>query len=309
MKFADLSPAVKDVFNEEMLKHQLPDSFQRTLETGILPTASFIAKKEHAKAPIWGVCGAQGTGKSTLVHFLALCLKHIYNLRSVCLSLDDFYLSKVSRQNLGKNIHPLLSTRGVPGTHDVDLGIDTLTKLSLLGNTKASVPLPKFNKALDDCVSKSDWPVLSQQVDIILFEGWCVGTPPQSPDHLDKPCNDLEQNEDPDGHWRRYVNSQLADSYHKWFSLLDYQIFLKVPSFEQVFEWRGLQEEKLRQQYLDQGKDVPDQVMSPPQIARFIQHYERLTRWNLEVLPLKSNVVLELLKDHSISKAVISEEG
>ena len=34
---------------------------------------------------------------------------------------DDFYLTQAQRQDLAQQIHPLLKSRGVPGTHDVPL--------------------------------------------------------------------------------------------------------------------------------------------------------------------------------------------
>ena len=40
------------------------------------------------------------------------------------LSLDDLYLPKAERLRLARDVHPLLATRGVPGTHDVALGVE-----------------------------------------------------------------------------------------------------------------------------------------------------------------------------------------
>ena len=37
------------------------------------------------------------------------------------LSLDDFYLGRRDRAALARDVHPLLATRGVPGTHDLAL--------------------------------------------------------------------------------------------------------------------------------------------------------------------------------------------
>ncbi len=35
------------------------------------------------------------------------------------LSIDDYYLSKIERLRISQKVHPLLITRGVPGTHDI----------------------------------------------------------------------------------------------------------------------------------------------------------------------------------------------
>ena len=285
-----------------MQAQHLPSQFETTLEKGILPIAKFISHQNPAKnAPIWGVCGAQGTGKSTLVQFLSLVLEQQYGLRCISLSLDDFYYAREIRQQLSEDLHPLFITRGVPGTHDVELAMRTLTRLQEAGADDL-VPLPRFDKAIDDLVPENLWHSVSGPFDLILFEGWCVGTQPQPSDQLMLPINPLEANEDPKGVWRDHVNQQLRTRYSQWYALLDHLILLKVPSFKQVKEWRSLQEEKLRQSYLRRGDAVPGKVMTPDQVERFIQHYERLTRWNLETLPAIADVVLDLQEDHGVSQ-------
>ncbi len=289
--------------------HRLPSSFWTSLEQGILPCAAHIAQSVRAKpgddALIWGVNGAQGTGKSTLVHFLALILKESYGLRVVTLSIDDFYLSKADRQAMAARVHPLFATRGVPGTHQVDLGCQTLIKLKKL-QPGETLPLPAFDKAQDDCVPSSQWKSVTGPVDVVLFEGWCVGCQPQPDEALRAPVNALEADEDAKGRWRDYVNQQLRVVYPAWFNLLDALVVLKSPGFEQVAEWRGLQEQKLHEQVKAAGKPVPATLMSAAQIKRFIQHYERLTRWSLETLPPISEVVLDLQKDHTIRQCHIA---
>ncbi len=69
-----------------------------------------------------GIAGAQGSGKSTLVRDLAERLAGD-GLRVATLSLDDLYLTRAVRQDLAARVHPLFATRGVPGTHDVALGL------------------------------------------------------------------------------------------------------------------------------------------------------------------------------------------
>ncbi|WP_094706606.1 hypothetical protein [Hahella sp. CCB-MM4] len=297
-----LSSTLRSKLRDVMHQQALPESFESTLEKGILPTAAYIAHHHDSeKAPIWGICGAQGTGKSTLVHFLQVILEEQFHLKCISLSLDDVYLSRAARIKLSEDIHPLFATRGVPGTHDVELGMQTLISLQNASEGQ-KVQMPRFNKATDDCVDKAQWPTVTGPFDVILFEGWCVGSQPQPSDLLTPPINQLEADEDREGTWRDYVNQQLRTRYAQWFGLLDHLILLKVPGFEQVKEWRSLQEHKLRQSYLDRGDPIPDRVMTPGQVERFIQHYERLTRWNLETLPSVSDVVLELQEDHKVSQ-------
>jgi D-glycerate 3-kinase len=42
--------------------------------------------------------------------------------------------------------------------------------------------------------------------------------------------------------------------------------------------------------------------MSPAQLQRFIQHYERVTRHGLETLPHKADVVFQLTDRQTIDK-------
>ena len=65
------------------------------------------------------IAGSQGAGKSTLTKIFKLALEKIYKKKVMLLSIDDYYLSKKKRIKLSKKIHPLLITRGVPGTHDI----------------------------------------------------------------------------------------------------------------------------------------------------------------------------------------------
>jgi D-glycerate 3-kinase len=297
--------------NQAMLAQHLPASFWQSLHQGIIPCAQYLADSHqhsgtHNNAPIVGINGAQGTGKSTLVHFLALILEHKHGLRAATLSIDDFYLSKNARRLLAQKIHPLLATRGVPGTHDVDLGISTLLQLKHAGKND-TVTLPRFDKATDDVLATALWPTVNGPFDIILFEGWCVGTQPQPDLALIPPVNALEDQEDQQGAWRDYVNQQLRIYYPAWFDLLDQMVFLRTPGFEQVHRWRALQEEKLRQSLLAAGTPIPDTLMNTESIARFVAHYQRLTQWNLQTLPNTSNVVLDLQEDHQITRCDISK--
>jgi D-glycerate 3-kinase len=186
-------------------------------------------------------------------------------------------------------VHPLFVTRGVPGTHDVELGIDTLRRL---GGAQP-VPLPSFDKQTDDRRPFSAWPVVQGPVRIAILEGWCVGALPQADEELAAPCNALERDEDADGRWRRHVNAVLADEYQALFAPLDLLMLIQAPSFDVVYEWRCEQERKLRERVSAAGGDL-SRVMGDAAIARFISHYERLTRWILAEMPGRADVVLQL---------------
>ncbi len=243
-----------------------------------------------------GINGAQGAGKSTLAQSLQTQLADPHQLRAVIFSLDDLYLPRAERERLARQLHPLLLTRGVPGTHDVELGVRMLEGLKSL-QRGAVLHCPRFIKAVDDRAPESEWGTVEGPVDVILFEGWCVGTPPQTEDELREPVNELETREDPDGRWRRYVNDRLATVYPRLFGQIARLVFLKVPDFQSVFRWR-------LQQEADNVKAVTSGAvrgMHPEELRRFIQHYERLMRHALYTLPERADVVLELGPEHEIT--------
>lgn len=278
--------------------HQLPEGYAHIAQKWFIPLAKdILSHKKGAPGPFFvGVNGCQGSGKSTLCDFLRFYLE-AQHLHVVVLSLDDFYLSQPDRVQLAEQVHPLLVTRGVPGTHDTQLAHQVITALRQAN----SVALPRFNKATDNPYPTEQWPVINNRVDIVLMEGWCWGVPPQDQQALAEPVNKLEQNEDPDGTWRRYVNTQLADAYQSLFDEMQYWAMLKGPSFEHVYQWRCEQEHKLIARLTREGvPDASQQGMTDAQINRFIQHYQRLTEHSFARLPQRCHTVFELDGDRQI---------
>src|SRR5262249_19745574 len=136
-----------------------------------------------------------------------------------------------------------------------------------------------------------DWAHVSGPVDVVLFEGWCVGARPQPTAALLAPVNDLERHEDADGRWRTFVNTALDGAYRPLFARLDRLVMLAPPGFAVVAGWRAEQEAKLRAR--------TGQGMGADEIARFVAHYERLTRWILEEMPSRADRVFPLAADRS----------
>lgn len=241
---------------------------------------------------VLGICGAQGSGKSTLSDGLAARAR-AYGLRVAVLSLDDLYLTKGERTVLARDVHPLLATRGVPGTHDIDLGLSVLDALTRPGR----VLLPRFDKAVDDRAPTGV--LVDGPVDLVLLEGWCVGALPQGTAALATPANTLERTRDPDGRWRRHVNERLAGEYQRLFARLDALILLAAPDFAVVRDWRIQQEESLRARLRDTGSSTC-QTMTDAQVTAFIQFYERLTRHILTEMPGRADLVLRLDADRRV---------
>jgi D-glycerate 3-kinase len=242
------------------------------------------ARKRCGRPVVIGLCGAQGSGKSTTARRLAAQLE-AGGYATAVLSIDDFYHTRSERTTLAASTHPLLATRGVPGTHDVELAIRTLSNL-LQASAANTVPIPKFDKSRDDRVPETDWTPHQGPVEVVLLEGWCVGARPQPEDALTISVNDLEREEDADGRWRRYVNQRLEGDYADLFSLLDLRILLRPPDFETVYSWRAQQEAGLSRT----GQSLSP--MTDHELHRFIAHYERLTRWIL--LDEPANVIVHL---------------
>jgi D-glycerate 3-kinase len=270
-------------------RERLPAGFRQLIADVHVPIARRIATAARGRKTLQvGICGSQASGKSTLVMVLKALLDSD-GLATSVLSIDDIYRTRAERSALAARVHPLLITRGVPGTHDVGLGIRTLDALGETG----PVSLPAFDKQTDERRAASTWPVVQGPVRIAILEGWCVGALPQRDEDLVAPVNALERDQDADGRWRRFVNAQLAGDYQQLFARFDLLLMLRAPSFEVVYEWRCEQERKLRERVTVGGGDL-SRVMSDSAIARFISHYERLTRHILAEMPARADVVLEL---------------
>jgi D-glycerate 3-kinase len=286
-------------------RHRLPPAFRRTAENYYLPLARRLPEiRDGRRQLLLGINGAQGTGKSTLADFLRFAAESLFDWRVAVLSIDDFYYTLDERNTLAENVHPLLRTRGVPGTHDTDVLRDCLDQLRIL-DRDGRIALPRFDKAVDDRADKSRWPSVEGPIDLVILEGWCVGTKPQPDVELEPPVNNLEHEEDPDGAWRNYVNDQLEANYESIFEQLDFLIFMQAPGFDAIFRWRLEQEEKLA----DVSPEGSSGLMNKEQIQRFLQFYERLTRANLATLPNRADIVFRLDHTHSIISSVRVGDG
>ena len=223
---------------------------------------------------VFGICGLQGSGKSTLAAQLVAAARQA-GLAAASVSLDDFYLTAAQRRRLARDVHPLLAIRGPPGTHDLDLALETFDALRR-GHTP---PLPRFDKLGDDRLAPERWTRPSAPLDLLVFEGWCLGVPAEAEDAMREPLNPLEREEDPDGRWRRGCNTALARDYPPLWAQVDVLWFLQPPGFETVHAWRGEQERAL------QAAHPGHTGMDDAALGRFIQHYERVSRQALRTMP------------------------
>ena len=245
----------------------------------------FVAAIEQAPLPfILGLSGLQGSGKSTLASALIDAAGE-RGWAAVTLSLDDVYLTRAEREALAAEVHPLLRTRGVPGTHDLALLASTLSALEKAAPERP-VSIPRFDKGHDDRYDMALWPAIGEPPDLVVLEGWCLGVDAAPDADLIEPLNALERDEDADGTWRHWVNARLADYQTVWKGL-DALVVLEAPSWDVVTTWRDEAEQPLR----ERGEP---HAMDAAELARFLQHYERISRRALATLAAKAEVVIHL---------------
>lgn len=273
----------------------LPKSYRAIVADYWQPIASRIAavQRSAGRAIVVGINGSQGSGKSTFCLFAEKLLQQQHGLHTATLSIDDLYLGLAQRRVLADAVHPLFAVRGVPGTHDVALGLRTIDGLT---RKTGQLRVPRFDKASDDRVAAEACPIITTPVDVVLFEGWCVAAAPEDTAALAAPINALEEDEDAAGVWRRHANDRLGDDYRALFAPIDLLIMLQPPGFEVVTGWRQLQERKLRAR--------AGQGMNDAEVARFVMHYERLTRHILATMPARANIVVSIDAAHQVTRLV-----
>jgi D-glycerate 3-kinase len=224
--------------------------------------------------PVFAIAGLQGSGKSTLAAQMA-GLAQSRGRRVAVLSIDDFYLTKAQREQLAREVQPLLASRGPPGTHDLGLAAATLDSLVAGKRTR----LPRFDKLADDRAPTARWPATDGRCDLVVLEGWFLKTPAQQAGELHLPINALERDEDPDGTWRNWCNAALGRDYPPVWQRIDTLWWLQGPDFEVVPGWRWQQEQSL------QASDPGRAGMDRAQVERFVQLFERVSRQALHALP------------------------
>ena len=265
-----------------------------------LPLSEWIYSvySKDFETKIIGLSGGQGAGKSTITGILKLILKKKYNLNLCVFSIDDFYKTKNDRLIMSKKKHPLFITRGVPGTHDITLLNNTIRKLK--EKKFKTVLIPKFDKSKDDRLSKGKWQKIKIKPDIIIFEGWCVGTTHQNNIELKRPLNWIEKKYDENLKWRKMVNNLIKKRYKTLFNKIDKLVYLRVPNFNYIIKWRWLQEQKMK--LTTKSK----KTMSKTQIKEFIMFYERLTKHMMKNYSKISDLTIFLDKNHRSKKMIIN---
>ena len=127
----------------------------KNLKKIYIPISFWIENKykKKGKTLFLGFSGGQGSGKTTVTRILKIILKKFFKRKIQVSSIDDFYKKLKDRNKMSYAIHPLLKTRGVPGTHDINL----LRKFFYFIKKKIfkKFKLPKFDKSVDDRLKKN----------------------------------------------------------------------------------------------------------------------------------------------------------
>ena len=266
----------------------------------LIPICFWIAKKADNKKPYFvGLAGGQGTGKTTISSIIKIILEKYFKLKVFKISIDDFYKTRKERIALSKKVHAMLLTRGVPGTHDINMMLDFFKKSK--AKKFKSMKLPNFNKAIDDRFSKNKWNTINKRPDVIIFEGWCVGARAENNKTLKKSINSMEKANDHKLVWRKYVNQQLKTKYKKLYSQLNCMIYLKAKNFSLLQKWRLKQEHKL---WLKTKKKGGHKIMSKGDVINFMQTYQRITQNMFKNMPKYASIILNLNSNHQIKTAV-----
>ena len=273
---------------------------ERMIKSFLIPLCFWISKKADKKRPYFvGLAGGQGTGKTTISSLIKIILTKYFELKVFRISIDDFYKTRKERINLSKRVHPMLLTRGVPGTHDIKMMLNFFRKVKSKKFKK--LKLPTFNKAIDDRFSKKKWYDLKSKPDVIIFEGWCVGAKSEKNNSLKKSINSMEKVKDKKQIWRKYVNQQLKSKYKNLYSQLNCLIYLKAKNFSLLQKWRLKQERKL---WLNSKRNLKLKIMNKENVINFMQTYQRITQNMFRYMPKYASIILNLNSNHEIKSAV-----
>ena len=285
--------------NKEKIYKKSISTHIQNLKKIYIPIAFWIEKKYKKKGTtlVIGLSASQGSGKTTVAAILRIILKFFFK-RNVCvISIDDFYKKLNDRKKMAEQKHPLFKTRGVPGTHDINLIKDFF--ILIKSKKFKKIKLPKFNKSIDDREKKNNWHNIKNKPEIVILEGWCVGAKAELNSTLKKPINFLEKSEDKDLIWRKAVNEKLKKDYKKLFSMIDHYIFMKAPNFKVVFKWRLLQENKLKKK-----SNYVNKTMSYNEIKKFVMFYQRITLQMIKDLSKSASIVMFLKKNQEVKKVL-----
>lgn len=289
--FSRIYPSVKQLFSQLKFDHE--EILLITLWSFWLPLALELAQKRQEKESnlVFGILGGQGTGKTTLTKILPIIWRYL-NLSSVAISIDDLYKTYTERQALLKT-DPRLIWRGPPKTHDVELGIETITQLQ---EGKDSVAIPRFDKSAYNGMGDRTNPEIVNPVDLIILEGWFVGVKPVAEKAFDYPPFPIASEEDKQ--FARDNNERLKEYLPLW-EKLDYLMIFNPQEYQYSLQWR----KEAEHQMIAQGKTG----MTDEQIEEFVYYFWKALHPEIYLQPLTNNpettdLVVDINFQHGVEK-------
>ncbi|KAI9892713.1 MAG: hypothetical protein M1814_001133 [Vezdaea aestivalis] len=245
----------------------LTDQYLHFIDKGTPDTRPFFA----------GVSGPQGSGKTTLVSKLRDTLQQ-EDIITITISIDDFYLPLEDLETLRKDHpdNPMLSTRGVPGTHDITLAKSVLANLE----DSKSVDIPAYDKAAfngrGDRVAKEEWASYNQigerKVQVVILEGWCWGFRSLGVEQLTQSWEHHRTRPLGESKTARqelsnllWVDNELEKYWTGFFDKVDTLIILEAERLDHVYTWRLETEHRLR--------DQRGESMSDIEVRAFVDNY------------------------------------
>ncbi|MDX2228309.1 MAG: glycerate kinase [Leptolyngbyaceae cyanobacterium bins.349] len=266
-----------------------PADYLPTLWQLWIPLAQQLAtQRQQLNRPlIQGILGGQGTGKTTLSAMLTLILQTL-GYKTLSWSLDDLYKPYRDRLQLQQQ-NPQLIWRGPPGTHDVELGIQTLDHLRhpIAGQT---IAIPRFDKSLHNGMGDRIAPEPVADIDIVLFEGWFVGVEPIAAIAFDAPPAPITTLSDRT--FAQECNQRLAD-YRPLWQRLDRLWVLYLPDYHLSQQWRKQAEHQMKAS----GKPG----MTDTEIDAFVEYFWKALHPDLFIRPAcdRADLVIEINPDHA----------
>lgn len=192
---------------------------------------------------------------------------------------QDLYLphDQLTAVALRYPTNPLLHGRGQPGTHDVDIGTKILQDFR---DNASTIRIPVYDKSAHEGLGDRlpSWHVIEGAVDIVLFEGWCLGFHSVPMSVLQRTM-EVAKDVTPAPAYAAYtlqdvslINQELAVWEQAWYPLLDafIQLYPITPPgtspWSLVYAWRLEAEHTMKQRNGGHG-------MTDEQVKAFVQRY------------------------------------
>ncbi|CDK27163.1 unnamed protein product [Kuraishia capsulata CBS 1993] len=233
-----------------------------------------------------GVSGPQGSGKTYLSSHLRERLQQLFpQLHCVDISIDDFYLSFEDQLKLAieNPTNWLVSGRGPPGTHDIELMNDTMSKLR---KKLPNISIPRYNKSAHegrgDRAPISEWVHIgAKPVDVVILEGWFTGyTAIETSEDLANMWSNIKSEKSPKFDKIRlqdieFINSKLKEYQETW-KLFDAFVYITTDSIDNVYHWRQQQEHALIQSKGTGMTDEEVQLFVDRYMPSYYLYYDKL---------------------------------